>query len=372
MQTISAKQVFTGGRLLNDQVITIRNGVISSMVPLAETTLPEGTQAFDCLAPGFVDIHINGGEQFHFTHTPTTEAIADIEQASRSGGTAYVLPTCITSPWENILQAVEAVRNYQASHPGSGVLGMHLEGPFINPVKRGAHLEKFIRKLTVPDIEALIRHGRGIVRMVTIAPEYLQAEQIAMLQAAGIVVSAGHSNATYVQAQAAFGGGVRLATHLYNAMSAFGHREPGLTGAVLDNPDVYAPIILDGYHCHFAAARIAYRQKGEKLLLISDALFLNRKKEEFRWEEFDAVLTEGTYVNSEGNLAGGAAQLWEMVKNAVTEVGIPLEEAVDMVTRRPAAVLGISDRIGEIAAGYPAVFTRFDNALTDFGVVTYP
>jgi N-acetylglucosamine-6-phosphate deacetylase len=363
---IFAKRVFTGYQMLEDRLITIEDNRVVSISPGTQTG---DTKSVDNLAPGFFDSHINGGEKYYFTQKADEETIDDIYQSSLATGAAYVLPTLITSPQENILKGIEAVKNYQEKNPGSGVLGMHLEGPFLNPIKRGAHLAEYVRKPTNRDLEEIVRYGKDVIKLITIAPEMFTEEQIQMLLASGITISAGHSNATYQQATDAFNQGIHLVTHLYNAMSSFGHREPGLVGATFDHTDTYAPIIIDGVHCSYAAARIAYRLKKEKLFLISDALFLNEKVTEFKWGEFDAYLKDGKYVNSDGNLAGATISLADAVRNAVNEVNIPLQEAVEMATIRPARAMGLSAHIGEIAVGLPATFTTFDDDLQQFSVL---
>jgi N-acetylglucosamine-6-phosphate deacetylase len=367
LHQLFAENLFTGREVLRNQLLTIEQGVVRSIQP---AFLPEGGKQVRNLAPGFFDIHINGGEKFHFTDKADLDTIDDIYQASVRTGTAYVLPTLITSPLDNILKGIEAVREYQLKNPNAGVLGMHLEGPFLNPVKRGAHLKAYVRKPTDTELAEIVRYGKGVIRLMTIAPEMFRKDQIQFLLDSGITVSAGHSDATYAEAMQAFDQGIGLVTHLYNAMSAFAHREPGLVGATFDNQQVYAPIIIDGVHCDFAAARIAYQIKKEKLLLISDALFLGEKVKEFKWGEFDVYLRDGRYTNSDGNLAGATISLGDAVRLAVTEIGIPLEEAIQMATIRPTRAVGFQDQVGAIAVGYPAVFTVFDNDLARFEVLS--
>jgi N-acetylglucosamine-6-phosphate deacetylase len=364
--SLFAEKVFTGKEVLKNQLIQILDGQIASMKyaePGAQTTKVAN------LAPGFFDIHINGGEKYYFTERADEGTIDDIYQASLKTGTAYALPTLITSPFENILKGIEATRSYISKNPKAGVPGMHLEGPFLNPIKRGAHLTEFVRKPTNQELDEIIRYGKGIIRLITIAPEMFTEEQIEMLLDSGITVSAGHSNATYDEAAKAFAKGINLVTHLYNAMSAFGHRAPGLVGATFDTASVYAPIIIDGVHCDFGAASVAYKIKKDKLFLISDALFLGEKVTEFKWGEFDAYLKNGRYTNSDGNLAGATISLPDAVRNAVQIVGIPLQEAIEMATIRPATVLGLDKQIGRIEVGYPAVFTAFDDNLEKFEVI---
>lgn len=364
-EIIFAKKVFTGTEVLEDQLITIEKGKISN---IRSGTAEAANRTADHLAAGFIDTHINGGDQFHFTQNPSAEGVQDIDQSCRALGTAYTLPSLITSPMENIRKGIAAVKAYRETFPESGVLGMHLEGPYLNPVKRGAHILSYIRKPETAELKELILEGKDVIRLLTIAPELFSTDQIRLLLDSGITISAGHSNATYQQAAEAFELGIKLVTHLYNAMSPMLHRSPGLVGAAFDHPAVYAPIILDGQHCDFAAARIAYQQKKDTLFLISDALFTGRKVKSFQWESFDATLKNDQYLNSEGNLAGAAISLGEAVYNAVHEVGIPLQEAIEMATIRPAKAIG-TDRInGKIAVGYPAVFTAFDESLLNFQV----
>jgi N-acetylglucosamine-6-phosphate deacetylase len=362
-----AEQVYTGQEVLRNQLITAENGKIVTVESSEHNT---GTKKVANLAPGLFDIHINGGEKYHFTQKADEETIHDIYQSSVRSGAAYVLPTLITSPTDNILKGIEAVKNYREKHPKSGVLGMHLEGPFLNPIKRGAHLTEYVRKPTDSELDEIIRYGKDVIRLITIAPEMFTPDQLQMLLASGITVSAGHSNATYEEAQQAFASGIKLVTHLYNAMSAFAHRQPGLVGATFDTESVYAPIIIDGVHSDFGAASVAYKIKKDKLFLISDALFLGEKVTEFKWGEFDAYLREGKYINSDGNLAGATISLGDAVRNAVKQVDIPLQEAIEMATIRPAVAVGLSESVGRIAPGYPAVFTTFDDSLSTFEVLS--
>ncbi len=361
-----AEKLYTGTEILENQLVRVVNGKI---LEVGNSELVPGTKKVAHLAPGFFDVHINGGEKFHFTEKADEETIEDIYQSSLNTGTAYVLPTIITSPQDNILKGIEAIRNYRQKNPGTGVLGMHLEGPFLNPIKRGAHLAKYVRKPTDAELEEIVRYGKDVIRLITVAPEMFSPDQLQYLLESGITVSAGHSNATYTEAREAFSAGINLVTHLYNAMSPFVHRQPGLVGATFDSEAVYAPIIIDGVHCDFGAASVAYKIKKDKLFLISDALFLGEKVTEFKWGEFDAYLRNGQYVNSDGNLAGATISMGDGVRNAVDKVNIPLQEAIEMATIRPALAVGLAEKVGRIEAGYPAVFTTFDESLGKFEVI---
>ncbi len=354
--------IHTGEEIIKDGVIIIENGIIQSL----QKDVPESCELVDLdganIAAGFIDIQLNGGGQFHFSKTPTEEAIQDMYESSLKYGTTHILPCLISSSHENILQGIEAVKNYQSKY-NNGVLGMHLEGPFINPVKRGAHLAEYVRTPTNAELEEIIHYGKGIIKLITIAPECFTDEQIEMLVSSGIVVSAGHSNSTYKQAQHSFSKGIHLVTHLFNAMTQFGHREPGLVGAALENECVYTPIILDGSHCDYAAAKLAYKLKKDKLVLISDALFLGRKVKHFKWDGFQADLVDGFYRNEEGNLAGAAISMADAVRNVVRYLDVPVSEAIKMATCRVAACIKMDDKVGKIKAGFPAGFVKFSNGL---------
>ena len=370
MHTVIANAtIHTGTQVLENHTIFVENGAITAIEPAAHSAtenVPIIDLAGKHISAGFIDTHINGGEKFYFTQYPTEETIQDIYEASLALGTTHVLPCLITSPTENILKGIEATRSYMQKNPDSGVLGMHLEGPFLNLAKRGAHLAAYVRKPTNSELEEIIKYGKDVIKIMTIAAENFTDEQLDMLLDSGIKLSLGHSNATYKQAAYAYKKGISLCTHLYNAMTQMGHREPGVVGATFDNPDVYAPIILDGFHCDYAAARIAYKIKKDKLFLISDALFVGDKVTHFKWEEFDAYLNDGQYRNSEGNLAGAAISMADGVRNAVQKVGISLEEAIKMATIRAARAVNMEQSVGKIATRYTAKFVVFDETLQHF------
>ncbi|WP_341225491.1 N-acetylglucosamine-6-phosphate deacetylase [uncultured Arcticibacterium sp.] len=363
MPAISTKRLFTAGTVFNNKTITYENGKITAIEDF------QGTPKYQNIAAPFFDTHINGGEKLYLTEQVSMEAIDDIFTASVKTGTFYVLPCVITSSPENILKGLAAIKEYMRLNPKSGVMGLHLEGPFLNPVKRGAHLAKYVRKPSNEELAGILAAGKGIIKLMTIAPEQFTDEQIKMIQAAEICISAGHSDATNVEANHAFDLGINLVTHLFNAMSGLHHRKPGLVGATLARKEVWAPIILDGKHCDFDAAKAAFNAKPDRLFIISDALFLGQKKVKFQWKEFDATLINGEYINSDGNLAGSAVSVGECIKNAVEQVDIPLEIAIDMATERPAKAIGLEKDICKVDVGYPAIFTSFNNDLNTFEVL---
>lgn len=365
--SIFAHKLFTGEKLLEKQVITCVNNKIKT---IRTGEMADASIAVANLAPGFFDIQVNGGEHFHFTANPDEDCLADIEKACLDDGTTYVFPTLITSSIENIFKGIDAIRSYKKGRVQSAILGMHLEGPFINLKKRGAHLPKYILKPDRKLVEEIIHYGSDVLVHMTIAPEVFDRETLQLIADAGIALAVGHTNATYNEATAAFNLGIHQVTHLFNAMSPFLHREPGVVGAAFDHEHVFTPLVLDGRHVDFAAARIAHKIKKDKFFLTSDALFLRKKKQTFQWEGFEAKLINGEYVNSEGNLAGANISLADAVKNAVRHLGVTVQEAVEMATSRPAKSVNQIGHIGRIAVGYPARFTTFNNDLDDFRVLT--
>lgn len=356
--------IYTGDDIVNNKVLLIENGRISGFVD----EIPANATIYDAkgknIAPAFIDIQPNGGYSLYFSKEVSETALEDMYQASLDHGTGFIIPTLISSDPETILKAIEVIRRFKLKQPG--VLGMHLEGPFINVEKRGAHPAHIIRKPVDNELEKIIAAGKDVIKIMTIAPECFTEDQLQMLLDSDINISIGHSNINYDQAQYYFSKGIALVTHLYNAMTQMGHRECGLVGATFDNINVYAPVILDGGHCHYAAARVAYRQKGDKLILLSDAAFLGRRKQRFDWENLSIRLTDGFYRDGNGNLGGTAISMVDAVKNAVTYLQVPVQEAMEMATSRVAKAINMNDRIGHIKPGYAARLVLFDKKLEQF------
>lgn len=370
-QAIVNAIVHTGDEIIDNGVIIIENGIILSV----QKEIPNDVETIDLqgkhIGAGFIDIQINGGEKHYFSQTPNEETIQDIYDSSLKYGTTHVLPCLISSSKETILQGIEATRHYINKHH-NGVIGMHLEGPFLNPLKRGAHSIDQVRKPTNTELEEIIKYGKDVIKVITIAPECFTDEQLNMLLESGITISAGHSTMGYKEAQHYFSKGINLVTHLFNAMTQFGHREPGLVGAVFENEKVYAPVILDGAHCDYAAAKVAYKLKQEKFFLISDATFLGRKIANFKWDNFDAHLENGFYRNEDGNLAGATISMLEAVQNAYNHLNVSADEALKMATTRVAAAIGLENKIGKIKQGFPASFVKFNADLSEIETLNFP
>jgi N-acetylglucosamine-6-phosphate deacetylase len=356
--TYTNARIFTGDRFLDNHAVLTDNGLIVGLLPVTE--VPSGTKEVDLggatLAPAFIDLQIYGGNGHLFPFSTDAASLKGTYEYCVSGGAAYFMPTIPTSSREVMLRSMQAVKDYW-EQGGKGVLGLHLEGPFMNAAKKGAHLEQYITSPTQQDIDWLLEHGQDVIKMMTLAPERCDPQLVKQLQDAGILVSAGHSNATYEQAYAAFERGIPTATHLFNAMSALQSRAPGMVGAIYDHDRICASVVADGIHVDFSAIRISKKIMGQRLFLITDAVA------EARSGDYIYIFDKDRYVNAQGTLAGSCLTMMQAVKNCVEKVGIPLEEALRMASTYPAALAGKENELGRISAGYRAAMVAFNGQL---------
>jgi len=359
--------VHTGETCDSGLVVLIEAGRVVDLLP--PHRVPAGVVRHslqgDHLAPGFIDAQVNGGGGALFNQTPSVAALGVIAAAHRRGGTTGFLPTIISDQRPVRQAALAAVA--AALRPGGvpGVLGLHLEGPHLNPERRGIHPAAVLG----PPAEADLQLATGLrvgVTLVTLAPEVVGVAVIRRLAAAGVRVALGHSAAAYDQALAGFAAGATGVTHLYNAMSPLGSREPGLVGAALDQPEVWCGIIADGHHVHDAALRLAWRAKPVgRLFLVSDAMPpVGSEISTFTLGEVPITVEGGRCVDAEGRLAGSAIDLAAAVRHCVRRLGIPLDEALRMASLYPARFLGLAPERGLIVPGAVADLVRFDEALT--------
>ncbi|SFE24547.1 N-acetylglucosamine 6-phosphate deacetylase [Chitinophaga sp. CF118] len=347
--------IFTGKTILHAHAVLTENGLITSVVPVAE--VPAHAVITDLkgatLAPALIDLQIYGGNGGLFPLHPNVATLEAIYAYCKAGGAAFFMPTIPTMSFDVMLQSIEAVKQYWAQG-GEGVLGLHLEGPFMNPEKKGAHLTQYIKSPTKEDIDWLLEHGRGIIKMMTLAPECCDPELVKMLQDAGILISAGHSNGTYEQSYQAFENGITTCTHLFNAMSQLQSRAPGFVGAIYDHPEINSSIVVDGIHVDFNAVRISKKIMGSRLFLITDAVA------EGKTGDYIYVEEEDRYVNAQGILAGSRLTMLQAVRNCITKVGIDPEEALRMGATYPARVAGLGKELGYIEPGYRASMIVLD------------
>lgn len=354
----TAGRVFTGADMLQHHAVVTTENIITSVVPLV--SVEDGIDVIDfgeqaLIAPPFLDIQLYGAANRLLSVYPDAATVRAIVEYSRKGGAAYCMPTVATNTYEVIFKCVDALRDYWSSG-GYGALGLHVEGPWINPAKKGAHIESLIFKPTAEQVRELLEYGKDVIRIITLAPEVCSKEIVSLIRSYNVVVSAGHSNATYKEATNGFDNGIEAATHLYNAMSALQHREPGLVGAIFNHGSVKCSIVPDGIHVDFAAVSIAKKIMKDRLFAITDAV---------------TTTTEGPYQHylagdkyeSNGILSGSALTMNKALINLVQKAGIDLPEALRMCSLYPARLLSLSDDRLLLKEGYPAEMVVLDEQL---------
>lgn len=368
--------IYTGHERLDNHAVIIDGELIKDICPLAD--LPASIKQHDLqgaiLSPGFIDLQVNGcgGVQFNDNKENVTLEHLEIMQKAneRTGCTSY-LPTLITCSDELMKHGVEVMGEYLKTHRNQA-LGLHLEGPYINIIKKGTHNPEFIRKPSAEMMDYLAAHADAITK-VTLAPEMVDESYIHQLTNAGIVVSAGHSNSTYEEARLGFKAGIRFSTHLFNAMPYISGRGPGLVGAIYDTPEVYAGIIADGLHVQWANIRNSKHLKGDKLVLVTDATApagidpQTGEMDHFIFAGKTIYYRDGLCVDENGTLSGSSLTMIEAVKNTVEHVGIALDETLRMATLYPARAIGVESQLGSIAPGKVANLTAFNH---DFQILS--
>jgi N-acetylglucosamine-6-phosphate deacetylase len=357
----TAQRIFTGDAWLNDHAVMVENGSISSVVPVSSLSSSQPVHSFDdcIIAPAFIDLQIYGAYGKLLAAYPEADSLFKLAAYCEKGGAAFCMPTVATNTYEVFYKSIDAVKDYWNKN-GEGILGLHLEGPWINSVKRGAHIESLIHSPSIQQAEELLNYGKGVIKIITLAPEVCSKEVIDLILSHNIIISAGHSNATYNEAKTGFANGITTVTHLYNAMSPLQHRKPGLVGAAMDDSTVMASIIPDGHHVDYAAVRIAKQVMKERLFVITDAVTINT-------EGYYQHTVAGDKYEADGILSGSALGMNKAVKNLVDHAGIELAEALRMCSLYPAKVLKTENRLGRIAPGYQSVMTVLN---TDLEVVS--
>lgn len=333
-------RIFTGERLLPGRELVIEGKRIAGFTQSSR----DSGEVIDCkggiLAPGLIDLQIYGGGGYLFSAALTSVALHAVADDLVKKGTTTFFITLATNSFDVFKKAIRTVRD----HPHPAIAGIHLEGPYLNPVKKGAHIEKYIKKPDLPELERLLDEAGGLVKMMTIAPEQCSREAIELLLQHDVLLSAGHSNATFDEAMDGFDAGIGAATHLFNAMSPLHHRTPGLPGAVFLHDHVYASIIPDGIHVDFEIGKIAKRLLGERLFYITDAV------EEVGEGPYIHVRKNDRFTLPDGTLSGSALTMPLCVKNGVQRMDIPLGESLRMASLYPARLAGFQD-VGKMEPG---------------------
>lgn len=315
------------------------------------------------LLPGFIDTQVNGGGGVLFNDAPTVAGIRSIAAAHRRFGTTGLLPTLISDDLSVVEQAIDAVDQAKCENV-PGVLGIHIEGPFLNAEKRGIHDPGRLQKLDEAAIAVLTRPGRG-VRLVTLAPELAPPGTIARLRAAGLIVAAGHSMAGYDQTRAALNEGLSGFTHLFNAMTQLGSREPGMVGAALDDRTTMFGIIVDGQHVAPATLRVALAARGlDGPMLVTDAMPpVGTDQSSFMLMGRAIELVDGALRGPDGTLAGSALTMAQAVRNSIDQLGLSLSETSRLASGNPARFLGLNAKRGAIAPDMRADLVHLDESL---------
>ncbi len=364
-------------RLLTDGAVVVNDqGQIEFVGKAADLTEQNGKKmdlGGRILAPGFIDIHVHGGNGVTFGDGDLVEGTAKYSEWVVSNGvTGYLMS--VAQPTENrLIETIEDYVDVYNNPPrGAETLGLHLEGPFLNPEKKGAFNPKWLRKPDLEEMEAYIQAGEGWIRQMTMAPELPGAQEVAqMCTESNILVALGHSNTTFDGAQKALKGNFRHVTHAFNAQKGFNHREPGVLGAILDSEEITAELIADTIHVHPAAMRLLLRSLGsDRVVAITDAMTgAGLKDGVYQLAGYDVTVKEGRATMADGTIAGSIATMDVCVANLINHVGLSLTEAVNTASLNPARAIGVDDRLGSIEEGKDASLIVIDEAINVFLVM---
>ena len=353
--------IYTGEKVLYEHAVVIENGLIQAVI--LEKDLAKEMPTVDLnganLSAGFIDLQLNGCGGVMFNEEISVNTLEIMQATNLKSGTTSYLPTFITSPDEGMKQAVAVMREYLSKHQNQA-LGLHLEGPYLSVAKKGVHRPEYIREISPEMLDFLCQNG-DVITKLTVAAENPTAEYISRFIQAGIIVSIGHSNATYEQAKQRFAEGASFATHLHNAMSPISSgREMGVVGAVLDS-EVYTGIICDGLHVHWGNIRLAKKAKGDKLVVVTDATAAaGADISEFIFVGKKVTVKEGKCYDEFGALGGASVTMIESIQNLIHHTDLSLDEILRMCTPHPAKAIGVDDKLGSIAVGKVANLAIFD------------
>jgi N-acetylglucosamine-6-phosphate deacetylase len=368
LQAVAADYVFDGKVVHERTAVILEGSRITDLVLMAEVpratprrVLPTGAW----LAPGFIDLQVNGGADVLLNDQPTVQGMSAIAAAHRKFGTTGLLPTLITDSAEKMRLALDASHNAVDREPS--VLGIHLEGPYLSPEKPGVHDRRHIRRPGPDDLAVLTAPRQGAL-LVTLAPEVVPPGFIAKLVAAGVRVSLGHSMATYEQTRAAMAEGLTGFTHLFNAMRPLSSRDPGPIAQALESPEAWYGLIIDGVHVDAAMLRLALRGLGHPMLVTDAMPPVGGSGAPFRLHGEAITVRDGRCVTADGTLAGTALDMASAVRNCVRLLGVSLPDALRFASTHPASFLGLGHQLGTLAPGYRADLVAFDP--TDVKVLT--
>ncbi|GAA4902478.1 N-acetylglucosamine-6-phosphate deacetylase [Mucilaginibacter defluvii] len=349
--------LITGGTIVSGKAILIEGKYIKAIIDAGQ--IPDDVNRIDLngayTAPGLIDLQIYGAGTKLFGGLPSVEALAEMEAVLLKQGTTGFFATIATNSDEVVLQGIDAAKQYLPQAKGN-FLGLHLEGPYLNPKRKGAHPENFIKKAVLSELKSWVERGEGVIKMMTIAPELQDDAVMDYLSSQNIIISAGHTDATYEQASKFFNDSVAAATHLFNAMPQMHHREPGIIPAIFEKKP-FTSIVADGIHVSFPMIALAKRELGDKLFFITDAVTVATEG------AYQHQLKGDRYVMPDGTLSGSALTMLKAVENGVTKAGIGLAEAINMASLYPAQLASLTKK-GKIEAGCFADLLIFNDSFT--------
>lgn len=369
-------KIYTPFRIIEDGSILIRNGKIlrvGSRSQVRASNISKMDAEGRIVCPGFLDLQVNGGGGVFLTDEGTYEGVCAIAKAHAKFGTTGMLPTVLTAEVSKICKALEAVSEAcSRGTNGAAVLGSHLEGPFINEKKKGAHEAKSIKPPSNSDFDLFYQASRGTMKILTLAPEIEGClSLIRHAVSRGVFVSIGHSTANYSQVNSAMQAGLSLATHIFNAMEGLGSREPGTVGAILSSDNLKTGLIADGIHVHPASMKIVLRAKGTRnVFLVTDAMPpVGTDLKSFELYGNTIYVKEGGCYAADGTIAGSALSINVAIRTINQKVGIPLKDAILMATTVPAKAIGLFDSKGSLAVGKDADIVICDSSVRVFKVL---
>jgi N-acetylglucosamine-6-phosphate deacetylase len=357
---IYAGEVYLEEEVLKNGYVTVEEGIIVGVGKKQVSDNLIDMKKY-ILTPGFVDIHVHGGNGYD-TMDGKEESIKNISLYKVKEGVTSFCPTTITASCAKTFKSIECVKKAANSVEGAKIIGVFLEGPFINKEYKGAHPKEFIKEPTLDEIKALISVGGGIIKSVALAPELSNANEIIQyLNSQNINVRIGHSSASYEETNEAIKKGCNIGIHIFNAMKPFNHREPGMVGAMLTNDNVYGEVIVDKVHLHEGAVKLLLKCKGKnKAILITDCINAGGMQDgTYKLGEVDVIVKGKIARNKQGALAGSTLTINGAIKNLL-DMGVSLFEGVTMATITPAKALGVDKTIGSIKIGKKADFTAID------------
>lgn len=365
MYALINSKIYTGNEVLYNHAIVIVGKIIQNVCLV--DGLPKNIKKYDLLgnilAPGFIDLQINGCGNVQFNDhikSISLKTLKKMQQINQYSGCTSFLPTLVTSSDTLMKKAIKIMRIFLSKYKNQ-VLGLHLEGPFLNPIQKGIHDSFLIRTPTQNIINYLCKNS-DVIKKITLAPEKVSITAIQELKKSGIYIAIGHSNASYQEAKYGFLSGISFGTHLFNAMSPLTSRNPGVVGAILSNPDIYCSIIADGIHVHWINIKFAKIIKKDHLILVTDAIRPagTNNKMKFKFSNKIIYCRNGMCVDEKGILSGSLLTMIQAIKNSVQYVGIPLDETLRMATLYPARAIGVDHYLGSIEINKIANLVVFD------------